>query len=242
MSSVVMRVAADRVVHEHDTGGVYRLEHRPSGHVYIGSSSKIDDRHATRMQSLRRFYSRPDYYSRQPEPWRMLGWSQRFYNAVRLLSADGWHHVWLQEFLPGTPLLDIDAAELAEIQRCHEAAPSLLLNVLINGGVPSYLHEGRVRAETVYREPAAGGTGSFKDRAAKPKPDLPFLQDRLWSSDVRSLSCRVDPDPRSEGCCKERFAVAERRLWLCPKRVALFRSAPDGTSLSGVRCDAPSLL
>lgn len=72
--------------------------------------------------------------------------------------------------------------------------------------------------------------------------DIPMLRGRLWSSDVRMLSCRDLPDPRSPGCCKERFAVAERTLWLCPKRVARFLAADDGVSLAGVRCDQPSLL
>lgn len=75
------------------------------------------------------------------------------------------------------------------------------------------------------------------------KPDIPFLQGRLWSSDVRMLACRDLPDPRSgDACRKERFAVADRSFWLCPKRVALYRSGPDGVSLAGVRCDQPSLL
>lgn len=58
------------------------------------------------------------------------------------------------------------------------------------------------------------------------------------------LACRSVPDPRSgDACHKQRFAVAERSLWLCPKRVALFRSAREGVSLAGVQCDAsPPLL
>lgn len=73
--------------------------------------------------------------------------------------------------------------------------------------------------------------------------DIPMLRGRLWSSDVRMLACREVADPRSGGSCSKRqFRVAERTLWLCPKRVALFQSAPEGASLSGVRCDAPTLL
>lgn len=68
------------------------------------------------------------------------------------------------------------------------------------------------------------------------KADPPFLQNRLWSSDVRILSCRVEADPRSAGCSKKRFAVAERELWLCPLRVEAFLSAREGVSLSGVQC------
>lgn len=71
---------------------------------------------------------------------------------------------------------------------------------------------------------------------------FPLLQGRLWSSDVRMLACRDLPDPRSGGSCqKQQFVVADRSLWLCPKRVALFQSAREGVSLAGVRCDQPSL-
>lgn len=66
------------------------------------------------------------------------------------------------------------------------------------------------------------------------------LSPRLFSSDVRMLACRVDSDPRRGGACaKERFSVAERSLWLCPKRVAIFQSV-EGGSLAGVSCAQPS--
>lgn len=68
------------------------------------------------------------------------------------------------------------------------------------------------------------------------------LPSRLFSSDVRNLACRLDPDPRrGSACAKVLFPVAERSLWLCPKRVAVFRSAVDGVSLAGVSCVQPSL-
>lgn len=73
--------------------------------------------------------------------------------------------------------------------------------------------------------------------------DIPMLRGRLWSSDVRMLACRDLPDPRQgDSCHKQQFAVADRSLWLCPKRVALFQSAREGVSLAGVRCDQPALL
>lgn len=62
----------------------------------------------------------------------------------------------------------------------------------------------------------------------------------LFSTDVRNLACRVDADPRAAGCHKERVAVAERSLWLCPRRVAFFLSDKSG-SMAGVSCVQPSL-
>lgn len=61
---------------------------------------------------------------------------------------------------------------------------------------------------------------------------------KLFSSDVRMLACRVDPDPRrGSACAKDRVVVAGRgALFLCPKRVAVFRSA-EGGSLAGVSCE-----
>lgn len=254
MLSSVSGIDADRVVDAQQFAGVYRVEHSPSGYVYVGSSSKIDDRTATRMQSLHRFSLRPDYYLGLAQPWKALGWSRKFFNVASALPYEGWSRHWIAKFLPGTPLLDVDAAELAEIQRLLAVSPELVLNDRVKGSVPRYLHASYVPSVhfrfvgTKAHEPSAPHTfpTPAAPAAASPgiKADLPFLQNRLWSSDVRMLACRNDPDPRSPGTCrKERFPVAERVLWLCPKRVALFRAGPDGASLSGVRCDAePSLL
>lgn len=63
------------------------------------------------------------------------------------------------------------------------------------------------------------------------------ISQRLFSSDVRMLACRVFPDPsRATGCAKDRVFVDGDVLWLCPKRVAIFLSDVGG-SLAGVRCD-----
>lgn len=62
------------------------------------------------------------------------------------------------------------------------------------------------------------------------------ISQRLFSSDVRVLACRVSPDPGRSDCAKERVFVDGVALWLCPKRVAVFLSEAGG-SLAGLRCD-----
>lgn len=126
---------------------VYRVEHSPSGYVYVGSSNKFSDRPFLRMLSLHRFSLRPDYYRALPEPWKVLGWSRRFFDVASMLSYEGWRQVEVRHFPAGSLLIDVADAEAAEIQRCVGVDPSLVLNVQLQGGVPRYLHASYERVE-----------------------------------------------------------------------------------------------
>lgn len=59
---------------------------------------------------------------------------------------------------------------------------------------------------------------------------------RLFSSDLRMLACRREPDPSSVGCCKVKVRANGAAFLLCPARVERFLSATSSFSLAGVEC------
>lgn len=68
--------------------------------------------------------------------------------------------------------------------------------------------------------------------------DAIVVLQRLYSSDLRMLACRREPDPRSAGCCKVTVRANGAAFFLCPARVERFLSATEGFSLAGVECQA----
>lgn len=66
------------------------------------------------------------------------------------------------------------------------------------------------------------------------------IAQRLYSSDLRILACRADPDPRFDGrCSKIRVKANGLYAYLCPLRVAAFL-AVDQQSLAGLVCSSAS--
>jgi len=119
-----------------EPAGVYRLEHQPSGYVYVGSTTRLNSRKAQWRANFRHLRD-ADAASREPRYFRM---SPRFHAIARGLSLSGWSFVVVELVdLEQASVADLHAAELAEIGRLNAASPELLLNVIKTTRPPSYL-------------------------------------------------------------------------------------------------------
>lgn len=97
---------------------------------------------------------------------------------------------------------------------------------------PDVRHRARSVAECDGRCLRRPGSGA--DSAGSAVMDDPVIPYRLYGSDFRALSCRVDPDSRYVGCEKIRVIVDGRSSYLCPPRVYAFLG--KGGSLAGLTC------
>lgn len=110
--------------------GVYRLEHAPSGYVYVGASAHVERRRRSWRFALGRV-SDPAYADR---PAVFFNMTRRFHDVARELPRDGWSFVLVERFDQGTPYSVVADAEEAEISRLFALSPGRLLNVSRHAG------------------------------------------------------------------------------------------------------------
>lgn len=106
------------------SAGVYRLEHQPSGYLYVGSSINLRARREQWVHVFAALYAKD-----RPRRRSLFGaMSDRFQEVARALDFDGWSFALACRVPNDVPLRRLFEAEEAEIQRALSLSPALLLN------------------------------------------------------------------------------------------------------------------